>query len=118
MIKFLINNEENFLEIFYSNRVYVDPEAPTDIIIVEVSALFRVRIRFADTSEAESFMDLLFECDKINLKEIAEDNPGLSVTVEEDEAMEAMLDVIDEALDAYLQDYEYGTPNEEDEDET
>lgn len=101
MIKILFTNEEGLLEIIFTDRVYVDPEAPTDILITIQEYDTRIRIKFTDTSEVESFMDILFECDKINLKEIAEDNPELTVTVEEDEEDEEFYEMLDNALSQY-----------------
>lgn len=85
MLKILFTNEEDLMEVIYSNRMFVDPEAPTDIIIVSMSNPIRLRLRFTDTDEVASFMEILFEADKINLTEIAETNKELEVIVEEDE---------------------------------
>lgn len=84
MLKLLFTNEEDTLEIIYTDRVFVDPEAPTDIVITSVTNFIRVRIRFTDTDEANNFMEVLFEGDKINLAEIANDNPNMEITVEEE----------------------------------
>ena len=85
MLKLLFTNEENLLEIIYSNRIFIDPEAPTDIVIISMSNPIRLRIRFTDTDEAESFMEVLFEGDKINLAEIINTNKEMEIIVEEDE---------------------------------
>ena len=64
MVKILFTNEEGLPEIIWVDRIYVDPDAPTDILLSEESSILKVRIRFTDTDEADSFMDVLFECDK------------------------------------------------------
>lgn len=107
MIKILFTNEEGLAEIIFSNRVYVDPDAPTDILITVVDYDIKLRIRFSDTTEVDSFMnDILFECDKINLKEIAADNPELIVSVEEDEEAAEFYNMIDDAMGKYWKDSE------------
>ena len=84
MLKLLFTNEENVLEIVYTDRVFIDPDAPTDIVITSVTNFIRLRIRFTDTDEANSFMEVLFEGDKINLAEIANTNPNMEITVEDE----------------------------------
>ena len=109
MTKILIENEEGLPEIIYSDRMYIDPEAPTDILITESSGLFNVRVKFTDTAEADSFMDVLFEGDKINLLEIANDNTEMIVTIEEEEDLTNFYNALDEVLENYNNsDYEYG----------
>lgn len=88
MLKVLFINEEDLLEIIYSNKIFVDPEAPTDIIIVSISNPIRLRIRFVDTEEVDNFMEVLFEGDKINLAEISKTSPEMTITVEEDDFYE------------------------------
>lgn len=91
MIKFLITNEEGVLEILYSERIYVDPKAPTDIIIRPNFEPIKIRIRFKDTEEVESFMRMLFECDAMDLNEIERTNPDLEISIEDiDEEMEQL----------------------------
>lgn len=114
MVKILFTNEEGLPEIIWVDRMYVDPDAPTDILLSEESNVLKIRIRFTDTEEAESFMDILFECDKINLKEIANDNPELIVTVEEDEDAAEFWETMDSMLGQYMEDAEYGESTEED----
>ena len=106
MIKILFKNEEGLLEIIFTDRVYVDPDSPTDILVDVTDYDFQIRIKFTDTSEADSFMDLLFECDKINLNEIANDNPELEVTIEETEESEEFYNMIDNALQDYWENRE------------
>lgn len=115
MVKILFMNEEGLPEIIWVDRIYIDPDAPTDILLSEESSILKVRIRFTDTDEADSFMDVLFECDKINLKEIANDNPELIVTVEEDEqSAQEFWETMDSMLGQYMEDAEYGESTEED----
>jgi hypothetical protein len=91
MIKFLITNEKGVLEILYSERIYVDPKAPTDIIIRPNFEPIKIRIRFRDTEEVESFMRMLFECDAMDLNEIERTNPDLEMSIEDtDEEMEQL----------------------------
>ena len=85
MLKILFINEENLPEIMYSTKIFVDSEAPTDIIIVSCSAPIRLRLRFKDTEEVDNFMEILFEGDKINLASIKETAPEMEITVEEDD---------------------------------
>jgi hypothetical protein len=107
MIKILFRNEEGLPEIVFSDRVYIDPDAPTDIIIAVTDYDIDIRIRFKDTEEADSFLnDILFECDKVNLKEIADDNPELEVTVEENEESSDFYDMLDNALNDYYENME------------
>lgn len=106
MTKIMFENEEGFLEIVNSDRIYVDPDAPTDILIVVRFDGIKIRVKFSDTEASESFMNILFECDKINLYEIANDNPGIEITVEEDEDMEALFGTMGEAFSEYLEDSE------------
>lgn len=115
MIKILFENEEGLLEIVFSDRVFVDPDAPTDILIDVENCAIRIRIRFTDTDETASFMGLLFECDKINLKEIADDNPGLVITVEENEETEDFYTAIEDALAEYWESMENSEDGQEEE---
>lgn len=114
MTKILFKNEEGLLEIIDSDRIYIDPDAPTDILIVVRWDDIRIRIRFSDIENAISFMNVIFECDKINLFEIAEDNPELIITVEPYECVESAPDFMDfNALDEYFSDMEeYGEEDE------
>lgn len=104
MTKIIFENEEGFLEIVDSDRIYVDPDAPTDILIVVRFDGIKIRVKFSDTDATNSFMSLLFECDKINLYEIVNDNPGIEVVVEEDEDMESLFGAMEDALSDYLGD--------------
>ena len=67
----------------YASNIYIDPSNPTEINIVVYAEMTKIILRFSDSEEAESFMNLLFECDKINLYEIMNDNPGIELTTEE-----------------------------------
>lgn len=115
MVKILFENEEGLLEIVFSNRIFVDPDAPTDILIKAEDCAIRIRIRFTDTDETASFMEVLFECDKINLKEIADDNPELVITVEEDEEAEDFYNFVEDALAEYWEDMENSEDEQEEE---
>lgn len=110
MTKILFQNEEGFLEIVDSDRMYVDPDAPTDILIVVRYDSIKIRIRFSDTENVMSFMNVLFECDKINLYEIAQDNPELVVTVEPYDVDDMLESVNPESFLDYL----YGLEDDED----
>ena len=114
MVKILFENEEGLLEIIFSDRIYVDPDAPTDILINVEDYGIRIRIRFTDVEEVSSFMNILFECDKINLKEIADDNPELTVTIEEMEIND-VYSAMNESLAAYLEQLESGEYDDEEE---
>lgn len=100
MVKIIFTNEENLPEIVYSERIFVDPEAPTDIIISVLSNYIRIRLRFSDVEEVSSFMEILFEGDKINLIEIAKTAPDLEITVEE-ESIPTMLGLLDDYMDDF-----------------
>ena len=106
MVKLMFINEENLPEIIFSERIFVDPEAPTDIIITVVSNFIRIRLRFTDVDEVNSFMELLFECDKINLVEIAKTSPDLEITVEDEPFPTMLASMTDGFIDEYYDDEE------------
>ena len=83
MTKLIYKDEDGFLEIVDASNIYIDPSNPTEINIVVYAEMTKIILRFSDSEEAESFMNLLFECDKINLYEIMNDNPGIELTTEE-----------------------------------
>lgn len=83
MTKLIYKDEDGFLEIVDASNMYIDPSNPTEINIVVYAEMTKIILRFSDSEEAESFMNLLFECDKINLYEIMNDNPGIELTTEE-----------------------------------
>lgn len=82
MFKVLAVNDMEGLEVFVCTGAYVDPENPCCIIITTYLENVTIRIQCKSLEESESFMSLLFECDKINLYEIANDNPEISVFTE------------------------------------
>ena len=114
MLKVLFKNEDNCLECIYVNRFFIDPEAPTDIVIVSGSNYIRLRLQFTDIDEANSFMEVLFEGDKINLAQISEDLPEFKVVIEEeDDITGTMLGLLDpDMLDEFYEQMGY----EDDED--
>lgn len=126
MFKVIAINEVDRLEIFVCTGAYVDPENPCCIIITTYRGDVRIRLVFPSLEETDSFMNLLFECDKINLYEIANDNPDMVVEVElldesemADEVASAMADVLGNYL-AESADYWDEAPycyDEEDSDE-
>lgn len=83
MTKLIYKDEDGFLEIVDASNMYIDPSNPTEINIVVYAEMTKIILRFSDSEEAESFMTLLFECDKVNLYEILNDNPGIELTTEE-----------------------------------
>lgn len=117
MVKIMFRNEENLLEIIHASRIFIDPDAPTDIIVVSASNYIRLRLRFTDVDEAENFMDIFFTCDKVNLAEIIsdnEDNAEIILTVEE-EADNDIFGMLDPESLASLYD-EMNDEDEEDDD--
>lgn len=106
MTKIMFENEEGLLEIVDSDRIYVDPDAPTDILITVRFCNIKIRVGCPDTDDVESIMYVLFKCDKINLYEIGIDNPELTISVEEDNDIESFFGAMDEALAEYLGDSE------------
>ena len=113
MLKVLFTNEENLSEIIYSSRIFVDPDAPTDILIVSISNPIRLRLRFTDVDEVESFMEILFEGDKINLIEIAKTAPNMEIIVEEDDFMN-MLSSMDGEYYENFEDFDDDDDEEDD----
>lgn len=83
MTKLIYKDEDGFLEIVEASNMYIDPSNPTEINIVVYAEMTKIILRFSDSEEAESFMTLLFECDKVNLYEILNDNPGIELSTEE-----------------------------------
>lgn len=83
MTKLIYRDEDGFLEIVEASNMYIDPSNPTEINIVVYAEMTKIILRFSDSEEAESFMTLLFECDKVNLYEILNDNPGIELSTEE-----------------------------------
>lgn len=104
MVKVIFINEENLPEIVYSERIFVDPEAPTDIIISVLSNYIRLRLRFSDVDEVNSFMEILFEGDKINLIEIAKTAPDLEITVEDEPVTNLLGMLSDDFMDDFSDD--------------
>ena len=80
MTKLIYKDEDGFLEIVDASNMYIDPSNPTEIVINVYTEMTQIVLRFSDCEEAESFMTLLFECDKVNLYEIINDNPGIELT--------------------------------------
>ena len=83
MTKIIYRDEDGFIEMFDANRIYIDPNTPNAINIVSYPESVRIILTFSDVEEAESFINLLFECDKVNLKEICEDNPEIELHTED-----------------------------------
>ena len=116
MVKFLVKNEEGCPEILFSERIYVDPDAPTDIIIRPNFEPIKIRIRFRSVEEVSSFMRMLFECDAMDLIEISETNPDLEISIEDikdemDEMFEKMMGMED--MFGYDDEYEDGDYGDE-----
>lgn len=118
MFKLLICNEAGYPEILYSDRAYIDPDAPTNIIICIPEQFIKICIKFTDVDEALSFIEILFESDKINIMEIMKSNPELEIeindmyeTMSEDEFSEILT-----AIDNSLEDY-YNNQGDDNDDE-
>lgn len=83
MTKIIYKDEEGFIGVFDANRIYIEPDTPTSVNIENYAESIDIILTFSDVEAAESFITLLFECDKVNLKEICEDNPDIELHTEE-----------------------------------
>ena len=90
MTKIMYKDENGYIEVFNTNRIYIDPDTPTSVNIENYGESVTIILTFNDVEAAESFITLLFECDKVNLKEICEDNPEIQLHVEEIEWQQSM----------------------------
>ena len=88
MFKVLTLNEADCLEVFVCTGAYIDPDNPCSIVISTYKDEVDIRIQHTSVDEADDFISLLFECDKLNLYEISKDNPTIQILIEPTEDLE------------------------------
>ena len=96
MTKIIYKDEEGFIEVFDSSRIYIDPNTPNSINIISYAESVKIILTFSDVEESESFINLLFECDKVNLLEICNDNPDIRLETEEINYYQEMMGYLDD----------------------
>lgn len=82
MFKIMFINEEKLPEITQANRIFIDSENKSDIVIVVIPECIRIRVHCVDYREAVELMQIFFNADHINLIELQAQNDNISVEIE------------------------------------
>ena len=104
MVKILFKDVENEIPVIaFSQFITIDEDKPTDILIYLTEGNSDlIRLVTNSLEETTSLFEIFFECNKINLLEICNDNPNLEVYPENDESVEDLLqDLYNDGIDHY-----------------